>query len=1153
MKKRDVFLLLLVIGALLMGLPAGSTAQGGEEARYRITLKSRQFTPTSGVEPSLAQELTEAGDGRWHVILQFEDIPTDEQRATLEASGIKLLAYLPNFAWFASLPAQTSLQASALSQVRWMGAIQAADRTSPFLREHGVSPDMLDAQGRVKLDVHFFADITSDEALRVLSTHGAAIETELADFHRFIVRADPSAIAALAEEDGVQWIAEAAPPKTTLNDTIRARTNVDDVHGSPHHRTGRGVTLGIWDGGSVDTHADFGGRLTIADGATVHSHATHVAGTMAGDGYNSLNQGGSAFQWKGMAPGADIISYDWNSNLVEHDSAINTYGIALSQNSWGYTVDEALYNNCYLYGDYHTSSADHDAIVTGLYGKRIPIVFAAGNERNDGDCGMTSDPPYVNYANLLSPGTAKNVIAVGATNAADDSMTDYSSWGPTDDGRTKPDVVAPGGDAAVPIMSTTTGDTYGGMYGTSMAAPTVSGIIGLLIEGYVATFGTDPLPSTMKALLVQTAVDLDDGTSYYNPGPDYASGYGRVDAQAAMDELIAQHLREDHVLHSNTRVFTVTVPASTPALTVTLAWDDEPGAVNANPALVNDLDLTLVQPDGTTTHLPWVLDPANPSNDATTGADHINNVEQVVVNSPVAGTWEIRVAGTTVPVGPQWFSLVAPVTIYGNASPAIAGLPDQWLLMNDSADNAIDLWAYASDPETLDGDLSFAIDNTPDPNAGVSIDASRYIDINPAPDWTGQTDVTIRVTDLDGLYDVDTFQVTVIEPALPTFCDGFESGSLSNHWLTDTTFEGRVQVSSTYPYSGTYSVLLDDDTMISSFSTAAIILTVDLSGQSDVDLDFWWRDFLDEDDAADGVFFSDDWGSTWISATNFIGNQSIFKNEVLDLAAIATANGLTLNDHFQIKFQFYDNYPIPSDGYAIDQVCVVVPALPDIELSPTFFDETVYQDEIVTKTLTISNTGTASLTFNISETAGGPVLAESIKVVAAEDIPWLSEDPISGTVSAGDSLDVDVILNATGLDPGDYSAEIVINNNDPDEDPMTVPVTMHVLSPNAPAPGTISPDWGYSGQVVHITNLAGAHFESGATVKLTRSGEADIVATNVSVVSATQITCDFDLTGVALGQWTVVVTNPDSQFGDSVDAFGVKAPVFLPIVLKNLP
>jgi putative hemolysin len=281
------------------------------------------------------------------------------------------------------------------------------------------------------------------------------------------------------------------------------------------------------------------------------------------------------------------------------------------------------------------------------------------------------------------------------------------------------------------------------------------------------------------------------------------------------------------------------------------------------------------------------------------------------------------------------------------------------------------------------------------------------------------------------------------------FCDGFEAGDLGIGWITYVTDEGRVQVSASYPYSGTYSVLLDDSIAGSSYSHAALILTIDLSGQSDVDLDFWWRDFFDEDGPEDGVFFSDDWGTTWVTATNFTGERSSFKNEIIEVDATAAANGLTLNDHFQIKFQFYDDHPIASDGYAIDEVCVQIP--PNIEISPTSFEETVPEGEMVTKTLTISNTGNRGLAFTIHEQEGVVTAAEQpqadgrVYIVdeAKEAIPEVDEtkeaapETVSqeaiGFASGGpdpfgytyrDSTEVDgpayswIEINATGTDMG---------------------------------------------------------------------------------------------------------------------------------------
>ncbi|MFQ5594919.1 MAG: M4 family metallopeptidase [Anaerolineae bacterium] len=162
------------------------------------------------------------------------------------------------------------------------------------------------------------------------------------------------------------------------------------------------------------------------------------------------------------------------------------------------------------------------------------------------------------------------------------------------------------------------------------------------------------------------------------------------------------------------------------------------------------------------------------------------------------------------------------------------------------------------------------------------------------------------------------------------FYDGFErgpelverAGTLGRGWSVSSTDHGEALVSSYAPYAGVYSLLLDDAVADGINSTAALILTIDLAGQSDVNLDFWWREFGDENHVEDGVFISDDDGAAWYQVLSFNNGLSSYQNAVIDMDAAATINGLTLNDHFQIKFQFYDNYPINADGYAIDEVRV---------------------------------------------------------------------------------------------------------------------------------------------------------------------------------------------------------------------------------------
>ncbi|MFQ5406949.1 MAG: S8 family serine peptidase, partial [Anaerolineales bacterium] len=172
-------------------------------------------------------------------------------------------------------------------------------------------------------------------------------------------------------------------------------------------------------------------------------------------------------------------------------------------------------------------------------------------------------------------------------------------------------------------------------------------------------------------------------------------------------------------------------------------------------------------------------------------------------------------------------------------------------------------------------------------------------------------------------------------PAGFPFSDDFESGNFGAGWTTFVTEEGRVRVASGYPYQGTYSLLLDDSVSGSQYSTAAAVLTVNLAGQTQVDLEFWWREFNDENHSEDGVFISADNGGTWYRVLSFNGGPNAYQRALIDIDAAAAANGLTLNSSFQIKFQFRDNYPIATDGYAIDNVSVRVGSVPTITPTPT--------------------------------------------------------------------------------------------------------------------------------------------------------------------------------------------------------------------------
>jgi hypothetical protein len=629
--------------AILLTIPAYSvSANDGNE----ILLKSRHFIPQRGITAD-AKAKIEAVPQRAHVLIQLERAPTIDERKDLEAKGVKLLSYIPNKTWFASIPSDKTNEIVALSNVRAISEILPEDKIDRAIRQKGINSYSTNENGEAKLVILFFPDVSLSEASSIITSYGGTIKGQAPVINALVVYLPKDLIYELAAHDTVSWIDQHYEP-SAANDGSRAVIGVNIVQSPPYNLTGTGIMVGEWDGGCVDAaHGDLTGRVTWTNcgGGYDPYHATHVAGTMLGNGSRSESAGGTPYQWKGMAPDAAVVSYLWWEDDSELDSnyyeAIHTYHIDLSTNSWGFFDWDCEY-------DSHTQAEDF--VVIGSQGKIIPIIWAAGNEGN-----------LYGWMSLRSNAVAKNIITVGATNSNDNSLWYRSSLGPTADGRVKPDVVAPGceigGDNG--ITSTLPGNTYGVYCGTSMATPAVAGSVALMLEEWrnihPDQFDHDPLPSTIKAVLIQTALDLG------NTGPDYSYGYGKINVNDAID-LISEdindvngvtNISEDPIRENRCGVmdcspynhFTITVPQNQPELRITLVWDDTPGQPNPETSLVNDLDLTVKDPDGTR-YYPWVLDRYNPAEPATRGTDHINNVEQVCIDNPVSGAWTIDINWT---------------------------------------------------------------------------------------------------------------------------------------------------------------------------------------------------------------------------------------------------------------------------------------------------------------------------------------------------------------------------------------------------------------------------------------------------------------------------------------------------------------------------
>ncbi|NOX48139.1 MAG: S8 family serine peptidase [Chlorobi bacterium] len=444
---------------------------------------------------------------------------------------------------------------------------------------------------------------------------------------------------------------------------------------------GEGMTLYQWDGGKIYfKHPELLGRAFPSDQNSPDSrHATHVAGTMVGSGVNPLA--------RGMAPRAILSSYNWNNDIAEMALGASREAL-LSNHSYGYirgwyfvsgmwnwagNLDISVTED-YQFGFYDENTRLFDEVA--YYAPNYLIVKSAGNDRGNGSA--IENPPYPvdgPYDCLPQVATAKNILSVGAVfdlpggykGPSSVNIAPFSSWGPTDDGRIKPDIVANGIGllSCTELTSLYTQEVLYGKYsGTSMAAPSVTGSLGLIQEHYQSINGTGNFmfSATLKALVIQTADEA--GTE---PGPDYSYGWGLMNTTKAllkisedqMIDVISEHVLDENQVYSRE----VYVSGNKP-LKVTVVWTDFPGTPTSpqldplDPMLVNDLDLKITK-DGNT-WFPWKLDRDNPANPASsTTKNDVDNVEVVLIENPIPGNYAITVDHDgSLTNGSQAFSMV---------------------------------------------------------------------------------------------------------------------------------------------------------------------------------------------------------------------------------------------------------------------------------------------------------------------------------------------------------------------------------------------------------------------------------------------------------------------------------------------------------------
>ena len=620
--------------------------------------------------------------------------------------------------------------------------------------------------------------------------------------------------------------------------------------------TGTGITPREWDAGAVlTTHQEFGGRVVMGDGASAtHYHSTHVAGT--------IMAAGVVPSAKGMAYAANLRAFDWNNDDSEMASeAAAADGSLMSNHSYGFGrgwvwngSSWTWYGNSsisttedYLFGFYDSYSQAWDQIAYNA--PYYLICKSAGNDRGDGP--GTSPPNDGPYDCIGQQGVAKNLLTVAAVNDVSGGysgpgsvvMSSFSSWGPADDGRIKPDISANG----VSLYSTynTNNTSYASLSGTSMSTPSVTGSLAILQEHYENLNGTGNFmtAATTKALIIHTADEC--GTS---DGPDYEFGWGLMNTRSAAAKITEDQSGDviSELILANGGTYTRDVQAlGTEPLKVTIVWTDVPGTPVSpqldpiTPMLVNDLDLRLT--NGGSTYYPWKLNRNSPASAATnTGENNVDNVEVVYIANPVAGTYTITVDHDGVLTNsPQAFSMIIsgidlqqpPVADF-IASPVAPAISETVSFTDQSANNPTS-WSWSfSGP----GNVTYTGGtNANSQNPQVQFDAS------------GDYSVTLLATNSYGS-DTET-KINYITVVNCSYCTTNFSNT-SDDYISNVTFNTINNNSGTSNYSD-FTAISTDVTPGNTYSISADI-TVNGPWVQHCWVWFDWNGDCDLDDPGEG-------------------------------------------------------------------------------------------------------------------------------------------------------------------------------------------------------------------------------------------------------------------------------------------------------------
>jgi hypothetical protein len=580
----------------------------------------------------VAQLSAQSINGRTWCYLQFYEIPNQTNRKEMEAKGVVFLSYFQFGTYLVSVPEDFNW--SEINQFRprsivniapeWKIASTLVEKPYCAWAIHG---------NEIWVNLQVYNEIKLEDAAEWLKQSDVKILKKGNQNGFLKVSFSPERVLEIAKMPFVRYL-ELVPkpgkPEDTGGRSLHRANVLDSDAPMGKHYDGTGIKTLTRDDGNVGPHIDFQGRIQNLSDDENGTHGDGVSGIICGAG--NLNP-----TYKGMASGADLFVINYVNDFQDNTLPLHQIdGVNVTNSSYsdgcndGYTlasqtVDQQIHQN-----------------------PTLMHVFSAGNS-GELNCGYGAGSVWGNITGGHK--MAKNAIAT-ANLYADGSLEISSSRGPAHDGRLKPDIAAHGQDQG----STSPDNTYQVFGGTSGAAPGIAGCYAQLGHAFsVLENGVEAPSALLKAAMLVTANEMG------NKGPDFKFGWGQIKAHHALRLLEQKKWLQSTIDQSGNTTFVLDVPENVKEARWMLYWADPEANESASRALINDLDLTVVKPDGGVLE-PWLLNPAaNPATLnalATNGRDNLNNMEEVALDNPSAGNYIVQVKGFEVPMGPQQFYIV---------------------------------------------------------------------------------------------------------------------------------------------------------------------------------------------------------------------------------------------------------------------------------------------------------------------------------------------------------------------------------------------------------------------------------------------------------------------------------------------------------------